>query len=404
MDSLHIPSDGSLIEVPVGALTLGMFVAELDRPWLETPFSTQGFYVREESDIDYIAEHCSYVFVDPRRRTRKPYSPRRGSASDRHKDRVTIKAEFSQAKVDFESAAASIERVFKSIKNKQRVDVDAMKSAITPLIDSVYRNREALAALVRMKGKSDYHYHHSLAVAVWSAILGRHLGMDKETLIRLCLGCSMMDLGMTGVSDKIVNKSSPLISEEIAVVRAHVKAGVKMAQDSGVKDMDILDVIACHHERFDGSGYPLGLQGNHIPLLARVAGLVDSYDAMTTDRPHAPARSSFEVMQELVDVKGGLFQGSLVESFIQTVGMFPTGAIVELNTAEVGVVVEQNRMRRLRPVVVLILDSDKKPRTELSRIDLNKCRTAVDGTTQLWIARELKPGEYGISPDKYFLL
>ena len=161
-------------------------------------------------------------------------------------------------------------------------------------------------------------------------------------------------------------------------------------------------MVATHHERHDGSGYPAGLEGVGIPLFGRIAGLIDSYDAMITPRPYAQCRTSFEAMQELADLKDSLFQGTLVEQFMQAVGLFPTGSVVQLNSGEVGVIVKQNTARRLRPKVVVILDGDGKRYDSLVLIDLAKY-TPETGKSDLWISQELEPGAHGIQPDEYFL-
>ncbi len=402
MTKLHIPDDPNLVEVPVYGLEPGMFVAELDRPWLETPFAMQGFVVQDEADIDYVAKHCSYVYVDPYRKVGSIGLLRRKN-SEPVKDKVSVRAEFSRAKVEFQSATVAMEKVFNQIQLNKRVDVEAMHMVISPLIDSVFRNREALAALVRMKNKGEYLFHHSLSTSVWAAVLGRHLGLDRTALEQLALGASIMDVGMAEVPDRVVAKSGPLTPQETAEVQQHVKHSLRIVQASENVSNKVLNLIACHHERHDGSGYPQGLKGAEIPPLARIAALVDSYDAMITERPHARARSSFEAIQELSDQKDQSFQASLVEHFVQTVGMFPTGAVVELNSGEVGVVVEQNPTRRLRPKVVLILNEHKQRLPKLKLIDLAANAEGHGRPPGRWIAAELGVGAHGIKPDDYFL-
>ena len=401
MEQIYVPEDPNLVEVPVFSLEVGMFVAELDRPWLETPFAMQGFVVKDDADIEYISKHCTYVYVDPEKREGFGIKmPRQVKAV---KEQSTLKAEFSRAKVEFESASQAMERVFAQIEQNQKVDIPTMQKVVRPLIDSVFRNREALAALVRLKDKGDYMFQHSLATAVWAAVLGRHMGLERAALEDLALGVSVMDVGMTDVPDEILNKKGPLEPHEIVEMRAHVSNSLKLVHNNGLTNR-VMNLVACHHERFDGSGYPQRLKGNEIPPLARIAGIVDTYDAMLTPRPHSRARSSFEAIQELADMKDRGFQGSLVEQFIQTVGMFPTGSIVELNTGAVGVVVEQNPARRLKPKVVLILDENKQRYNKLSLIDLS----AVASWTKLqlpemWIVQEHSRGSFDIQPDDYFI-
>ncbi|MEM7100411.1 MAG: HD domain-containing phosphohydrolase [Pseudomonadota bacterium] len=404
MSDIYIPQDSSLIEVPSFGLQPGMYVAELDRPWLETPFAMQGFLVQDQSDIDYVAKHCTYVYVDPNRKV--PLSDLQKHIENSRKlapkEKVSIKAEFNRAKVEFESAAQAMEKVFQKLEKNNAVDVAVMQKVVTPLIDSVFRNREALAALVRLKDKGTYIFHHSLATAVWAAVLGRHLGIDRMTLEELALGASIMDVGMSEIPDELLQKQGPLEPHEIVEIRAHVSNSLKIVHKSGVSKK-VLNLVACHHERHDGSGYPQGLSGSEIPPLARIAGLADTYDAMITKRPYAEPRSSFDAIQELSDMKDQAFQGSLVEHFIQTIGMFPTGSVVELNTGEVGVVVEQNPIRRLKPKIVVILDENKQRRDKLALVDLTDVNGRDSNQPSLWIRNELSVGAYGIEPDDYFI-
>ncbi len=402
MAQAYSPDNPNLIEVPVTGLVPGMFVVELDRPWLETPFAIQGFLIRNQQDAEYVAQHCDYVYVDPDRKvSASSLAPNRKRLTA--PDTVSVKAEFERVKVDFASAVEVMDGVFSRIRSHRQVDLASLQQAINPLIDSVLRNREALAALVRLKRKDNYLYSHSIATAVWAAILGRHLGMEKSALRQLALGASIMDVGMVDVSTELLEQTNSLTPQQVLEIRAHVAAGLKMVAASDEVSKKVLNIIACHHERFDGSGYPQGLAGNAIPPMARIAGLVDTYDAMLTARPYSAARSSFDAIQELVDSKDVLFQASLVEHFVQAVGMFPTGCVVELSSGEVGVVVAQNPTRRLRPKVVVILDADKRKRIELKVLDLSKYTETGSGTSTLWIARELQAGAYGISPDEYFL-
>lgn len=390
----------TLLEVPTGSLQPGMYVARLDRPWLETPFSVQGFYIRSQQDADFVSQHCAYVYVDPRRFSKTPESglPRtRG-----YKTKTSLKKEFSRAAVELESANDTVRRVFERLKAGHHLELKSLQRAIDPLLDSVLRNGEALAALVRIKAKGDYLFNHSVANAVWAAVLGRQLALDREQLQRLALGAAVVDIGMTNLPDELTDSPAKLKPDELQLVRAHVDTGVELLRNGTDVHDDITTIVAHHHERFDGSGYPHGISGTQIPLLARIVGLVDSYDAMITERPYSSARSSFEAVQELTDLKRSLFQSELVEQFVQAIGLFPTGSVVELSTGEVAVVIAQNPSRRLRPKVVVILDEDKQPHQKSVVIDLSKY-TAEHRDSDLWITQEHEPGAFGIKPDEFFL-
>ena len=151
------------------------------------------------------------------------------------------------------------------------------------------------------------------------------------------------------------------------------------------------------------AGYPRGLAGADIPVYGRIAGIVDCYDAMVTERSYAPARSSYDAVRELNNQSGVLFQRELVEQFVQALGMFPTGSLVELNTGEVGIVIEQNRVRRLRPKVMVLLDAKKQPVRKNVTRDLRKLPSSTANPKGVWISHGHEAGAFGIDPKDYFM-
>ena len=263
------------------------------------------------------------------------------------------------------------------------MDPIAIESAVSSLIKGVLRNNEAMAALIRMRQKSDYIHSHCIATAVWSILLGRHMGFDNAELKILALGAALIDVGMVNIPNHIVNKPGPLSANEYKLVQSHVKSGLRIVEDTGNFNHRVIEIIACHHERHSGAGYPRGLAGTDIPLTTRIAGIADVYDAIITDRPYAPARSSFEAIQELKALKGSLFHPDLTEAFTQAIGIFPTGSIVELNSGEVGIVVSQNPIRRLKPLIMIVLNANKEPYRQFITCDLNQQIQADKSTPEL---------------------
>ncbi|MEH6516533.1 MAG: HD-GYP domain-containing protein [Halioglobus sp.] len=380
----------------------GMFVAELDRPWLETPFSLQGFVVRDYDDIEFISKYVQHVFVDAEYKGTREFLRLATSPTARNNtDSLALKTEFQQTKVSFESATATLDKVFESLRESRPTDINAVKDAVNPLIEGVFRNQEAVAALLRLKESGDYLYNHGISMAIWAVIVGRYIGLHRDELEKLAIGCAMCDVGMTELPTELLHTPQKLTAKQRRIIEAHPKLGAEMVAESGEVDFEILAIIENHHERMDGSGYPRGMEGASIPLLARIAGLADTYDAMITARPYAKARTSHEAAQELIDAKGSLFQESLVEQFVQAIGLFPTGTLVELNSGEVAIVVRQNDSRRLKPEVVVVLDETKQPKDELEIIDL--ANQDCDLATERWIGRELLAGSFGINSDDYFI-
>lgn len=391
-----------LINVPAMNLRPGMFVAELDRPWLETPFSIQGFMVRDDDDVMFVAKYVDHVLVDADYVGAPAYLELLRPKGDvKRAEKLALKADFEQAKISFQSAAESLNAVFSSLHNGHTADMSEVKQAVRPLIDGVFKNKDAIAALARLKGSGEYRYNHSIAMAVWAAILGRHIGLHKVELEKLVVGCAMCDVGMTKLPEEILEQSEPLSEAQLASVREHPRMGVELMRESKNVDLEVLMIVESHHERHDGSGYPAGLDSASTPLLARIAGIVDTYDAMISVRPHVQNRSSYDATQELIDSKNRLFQGALVEQFVQAIGLFPVSVLVELNNGEVAIVVAQNETRRLKPEVLVVLDDKKLPKSQFDLLDL--AQSGEVGSEARWIARELPPGSYGINSQDFFI-
>jgi len=384
------------------SLEPGMFVAELDRPWLETPFSIQGFVVRDTDEVLYVSNYVDHVYVDEEYTgVQQSLKLKVAAMESTPRERLTLKEEFKQAKVCFESATQTLDRIFNSICSGKGDDISAVQEVVNPLIECVFRNKEAVAALLRLKETGEYRYHHGISMAVWAAILGRHIGLHRDQLEKLAVGCAMCDIGMTQLPPELLDQAENLNENQMRIVKAHPRMGAELASRSKDSDFEILGIIENHHERMDGSGYPRGIEGAAIPLLARIAGLVDTYDAMITPRPYAKARTSHEATQELLDCKGTLFQGALVEQFVQAIGLFPTGTMVELNSGEVAIVVAQNATRRLKPELVIVLDAEKERLKTPRVLDLANQPIAAEG--ERWISRELMAGSHGINCEEFFI-
>ncbi len=407
------------VQIPTSMLKVGMYVSSLDRPWIETPFLFQGFSVGDE-ELGEIRKLCKTITVDCseaeaaelRRQLAHTQPPRRAETEISLKpkpgpsrDPVPLREELAAAKSVHANATTVLTDVMDQLRRGRQLTVPKLGVVVDSMVDSVCRNREAITWLARMKTKDDYVYGHSLASSVWALVFGRHLGLDKETLKTLSLGAMLLDIGKTRLRTDLLTKAGRLNAEEMQEARRHVELGLSVLQESSGIDSRVLQMVETHHERFDGSGYPHGIAGDSIPLVGRIAGIVDTYDAMTSLRPYAKAKSTYDAVRQLKGLANVWFHGELVEQFVQAVGVFPTGTLVELNTGEVGVVVGQSRYRRLRPEIMLILDGNKQLRSDFTTIDLQMQQEGegADSTQKLWIVQGLEPGAYGIDPTEYYL-
>jgi len=383
-----------------------MYVSELDRPWLETPFLFQGFYIRNQDEIDALRNHCRSIVVDTHIENDSPAADERPVLRPERRPAEAIrglKGEIKQASGIHKAVYTSVEEVMDELRNAGKLNVQRLEMAVEPMVDSVLRNPAAMSCLMRIRRKGGYLHSHSLASSVWATMLGREIGLDRDALRVVALGAMLLDVGKTRIPEKLLSKPGKLDPAEIVLMRRHVEFGMDLLKQAGDVDARVLDMVAHHHERHDGSGYPAGLDGNEIPVFGRIAGVVDTYDAMITSRPYASTQSSYGALRQLRSLAGVQFQAEIVDQLTQAIGMFPTGTLVLLNTGEVAVVTAQSRIRRLRPEVMIILDPEKRPLADYRVVDLNQMSPTADDQTSLWIESGLEPGAFGVDPAEYYL-
>lgn len=405
------------VKVQTDDLEEGMYVTRLDRPWLETPYKVQGFLIKSEKDIDKLRQYTEFVYIDTERSEEKVNGSERPAhlmTEDEKKEilinvkpknytsKTTFKKELSTARQDHSVLAGTTENLMADIAGNKKLSLPTLKKAINPMVESIIRNPDAFAWLTRMKSKDDYTYHHSVSVSIWSVALGRQLGLPKKDLQSLGLGALLFDVGKMKLPQKLINNPNRFNQTEFKLVRKHIEYSLEIvATIPGIND-DIVQMIATHHERHNGGGYPAGLKGNEIPLFGKIAGIVDCYDALTSERPFQSAISPHDAVRKLYDWSDIDFQAELIEQFIQLVGIYPVGTIVELSDGRVGVVVAHHRMLRLRPKIMLILDQKKQSYPRYDVVDMHSVETGEDGKP-LNIAKSIEPGIYGIDPGEYFL-
>lgn len=390
-------------------LQLGMYISQLDRPWIETPFPMQGFHIRSQDDLHKLRIWCKHVYIDlnlgvgpidaptrapmPAANQRRP-GEIRGNVGKfkpvRYDRQEPLRKEVANAAPYHRAVTRAMAHLFRQIREGNGLDFGVARKASRAVVTSVLRNPDAMVWLARLKDKDSYSYNHSIRSAILAAVFGRHMGLPQDVLENLTTGVLVMDVGNARLPRALLNSDDRQLSrEDRSTMREHVQHSLDMLEGcEGINDQ-ILGVVQYHHERHDGSGYPHGLSGNQIPLLARIAGIVDTYDAITSPRPWAEPRTATEAVSMLYADREKHFQGTLVEQFIQSIGVYPTGTLVELSTREVGVVIAQNPTRRLRPQVMVMLDADHQPLAKPKVIDLLHLEHAPDGKP-LMIASCLK--------------
>jgi len=405
--------------ISVRGLELGMFVSRLDRPWLETPFLMQGFQISSDAELQKLQRICSHVYVDielgiaPDPRFIELDSSDMVEAAHGRDEFIDLRKTEWEIKTDFKTELANaeiahdvlqrgIEEVMEDLKNGRELDMDKLRVGVNAMIDSITRNPSAFNWLKEIKRNDNYSYQHALGCSVWAASFGRHLGLEREDLRELALGGLLFDVGKTRLPPELLAKRQRLDADEAKLMQRHVEYGVALLQKTPGMSPVILEMVNTHHERHNGSGYPRGLSGTDIPMNGRILGLIDSYDALRNMRAYAQGLSPHQAVAELYKLRGTLFQAELVEQFIQTCGIYPTGSLVELSNGQVGVVTAVHSLKRLRPSIMLLLDADKVPLAQFHTIELGEVAQDASGQP-LSIKNGLPPRAYGIDPAELFL-
>jgi putative nucleotidyltransferase with HDIG domain len=424
---------GQVRKINVDELRVGMYVTELDRPWLETPFLFQGFTIRSGKEIEQLRRYCQHVFIlEPEAaaalaaRNAKPAAPdaprlevqpmrrplaleveqdllrlnNHPSARPLYEDLTTLEEEIDNVKKHYEEARQYANQVIHDVRLGRSLDTEGAKRVVGGLVESVVRNPDALTCFIQLKKKHEYTAQHSLRVCVLALSFGRQLGFSPEKLNELGIGALLHDVGKGKIPLEILDKPKALDAREIEIMKTHVPLGVQIVQGVAGIPPSAIEVVRGHHERFDGKGYVEGRRGEEIGLFGLIAGIVDCYDAITSERTYHAAMAPHAALKRMYEWRGSAFHPRLVEQFIQCMGIYPVGSVVKLNSGEIGVVASLNRMRRLKPRVVLVRRPDNTPYPTLPAVNL-ATRTNRDGRP-CDIEQVIEGEDSGINP-AYFL-
>lgn len=517
-------------QIATGDLKLGMFVAELDRPWLDTPFLLQGFLADSQVELDTLRKYCTYVYVDlelsnpevadtirraevkdnatpppsmraslrapsrpdpaaqrpaapeppkvvkaqpaqPQRRSTqrvyktrsdvkistdtrqrfrdlvrstaapargddgdgvfgralawlrgrlgKPAPKRRAAPADRasrdavkawlppdiqlttYTERRSVEQELPRARTAFGRSEDVLQAVAADVKVGKIPQVAEVASAVDDMVDSMVDNPDALLWVGRLRDEDVNTYNHGVKVALYLIALGRQLGFPKKELSHLGLIGMLADVGKIKLPRALLEKPGMLAPSEYGLIKEHVRLGLEVIRGSGTLPPEVEMGIAQHHERLDGSGYPKGMKGNEISIYGRMAAIADSFAALITPRAYANASAPQDALMNLYEWAGSSFHEPLVEQFVQAVGVFPVGSMVELSSGEVAVVVAHNRVRRLEPRVLVLTWPDKTPLGQPQERDLLTQGKTTQG--RLRIVRGLPSGAYGLKMRDYYM-
>lgn len=399
-------------QVKTTDLTLGMYVSNLDRPWVESPFAFEGFVIRSQSDIDLLMRHCSYVYIDmdqgvcPTQIVGGKLELSATDKADQTLDDITHHLAPSAAQPTAEEHARALRayrgmeeefaKIAADVKMGEKIKIPEVITALKPMLKSVSKNPDAFIQLLMLDARHATHTSHAITASVLATAIGLRINLKPRELAHLAVGAFLFDVGKLTLPPELLGEKRKFTAAEFKVVQSHVEAGVRILESAYGTNPLLISMAQHHHERFGGGGYPLRLEGKHIPLAARIVAIVDCYAAITAHRPHATAMSPYHAALKLYEWRSVDFDPRLVEQLIQVVGVYPIGAPVELTNGETAVVIAHNKSQRLRPVVALMLNAEHEPYETPAKIDLAKEEKKEDGS-RLGVKKALTVDRFSIN-------
>ena len=513
-------------KIPATELQIGMFVSELDRPWLGTPFLLEGVLIEEQSQIDTLINLCEHVFINrqlsvgmghqtnasfmpaahpqkivtkqivaasqtsevtpatdtvkekfsfydvlkeikqsqqkqvapslnnvPPLKAASAKPPSKTSSMDylseqeeislsQHikndvsslfanlkgwkgkeslntdkakllADHLAKKQEKSSKELNpvekeivevypiFEKSQIATRAVFEALAHDKKIDIQNVHEALDGMVESIERNPDALMWLAKLKQSDNDAYNHAMNVSITMMALANFMSLPKKQVKEIGMAGLLQDIGKAKVEKSLLLKPGKITSEDVALLRMHVSYAIEVLKTTENIPANVITTVSQHHERMDGSGYPNHLTGKQISLTGQLAGLVDTYCALTTDRVYAKGVFNQQALEVIQSLRSTKFSGVLIDQLVQFLGMYPVTSLVELNSGEIGVVIEQNSVRRLQPRVMILLNPDKTKNAFPTTINLMLNPQTPEGEAYK-IVRGLPPNSYGLNPNNYY--
>jgi putative nucleotidyltransferase with HDIG domain len=404
-----------LKKIRVDQVRLGMHLHALEGAWMDHPFWKTRFVIRDEEQLKKLQDSVvQEVWIDPEQgldvveqapaalpvpATRPvpemagadgnaslPAARPQPSSTPLPPPSKGFAEELRTASLLCNKGRAQMQKVFADVRLGRAVDAEACLPLVQEISDSVIRNPGAIVSLLRLKTQDDYSYMHSVAVCALMVALGRELGFDQEQCRTAGTAGLLHDVGKALMPLDILNKPGKLTDQEFDVMRSHPVRGFELLQEAHGTGAEAMEVCLHHHERFDGTGYPHKLPNEKLNMLVRMGSICDVYDAISSDRPYKKGWDPAESIGMMASWKGQ-FDPAIFATFVKSVGIYPTGSLVRLQSDRLAVVIEQNPAALTAPVVRVFFSLKSQMPVALQRLDLS------GGTSDRIACRE-SPGKW----------
>jgi HD-GYP domain-containing protein (c-di-GMP phosphodiesterase class II) len=386
-------------QITVDQLQVGMFVDALDGSWLDHPFWKSAFKIEQASQLAQLrtskvrtlwidtSKGLDVPSVAPRAEVvddcELPASPAGAPAPDARLIEsaraqppvvtVSLQEEVTRARRILGQARGAMTSMFNDVRLGKAVDTEHCLPLVNEITQSVGRNPGAIVSLARLKTSDDYTYLHSVAVCALMVSLAKQLGLNDEDTREAGMAGLVHDLGKAMMPLEVLNKPGKLTDAEFTIMKSHPEAGHRMLEEAKGVGPVPLDVCLHHHEKVNGTGYPHRLKGEAISIFSRMGAVCDVYDAITSNRPYKAGWDPAESVQKMAQwAKEGHFDERVFQAFVKSIGIFPTGSLVKLQSGKLAVVVEQGSSSLLQPLVRVFYSTKSRQPITPEMLDLSK--------------------------------
>ncbi len=402
-------------KITIDQLTVGMYIHDLNLAWFDHPFVRNQFMLDSAEDLAQIrAIGLKELYIDAAKGRDVAEAPTLEEveanteatllqallkpAEPEHKP-TSLRDEAQRAANIHRQADKAVRKVMQDVRLGRMVEIAEVEDVVDAIAGTIERNPSAMLGILCIRNKNEYTFLHSVAVGTLMIAFAKSMGMDAQTVRSAGVAGLLHDTGKMCIPDHILDKPGRLTEEEFNVMKSHPLEGWEVLRQLDDIDPIALEVALHHHERLDGTGYPHKLKGDQISQITRMASIVDVYDAITSDRVYHKGLPAAQVLRKLWEWSPDHFDPQLVQHFIRTVGIYPVGSVVRLESDRIAVVIESNAETPLLPRLKVVFSL--RSNSYIPPVELDMARQPKRGADRIVGVESAE--RYGMDLSRYLL-